>query len=486
MGEKKDIKIQLLSSLIWKFLERGGTQGIQFIIQIFLARLLSPDDYGIIALITVFIALANVFVQSGFNTALIQKQNVDEKDFSSVFYVSLLVAGVLYILLFLLAPLIAFFYEIKELVNIIRILSITLFFGAFNSIQNAIVSRKMDFKKLFYSSLGAVIISGIIGVIFAYKGFGVWALVFQQLINQISICIILFFTVKWYPKLLFSFERLKLLFSFGGKLLCSALLDTGYREMTNLIVGKVYSPATLGYYNRGYQFPSLIVSNFNGSIQSILFPALASIQDNKIKVKELTRRAIVTSSYIIFPLMIGLGVVAEPIIKLLLTEKWLPCIPYLRIFCLSLALWPMHTSNLQAINAMGRSDIFLKLEIIKKVLGVLIICFTVRYSPLIMALGIFVSGILGSFINASPNKKLLSYSYLEQIKDILPSLLLSIIMGILIYPIIFLRLSNIVTIFLQVILGAIIYIILSFLLKLECFIYLLNIILKLKKENKFL
>lgn len=478
-----NLNSKIFSSLIWKFLERGGTQGIQFMIQIFLARLLSPDDYGVIALITVFIALANVFVQSGFNTALIQKQNADEKDFSSVFYVSLFVAGILYILLFLLAPLIASFYEIKELINIIRILSITLFFGAFNSIQNAIVSRRMDFKKLFYSSLGAVIISGIIGIIFAHKGFGVWALVFQQLINQISICIILFFTVKWYPKLLFSFERLKLLFSFGGKLLCSALLDTGYREITNLIVGKVYSPAILGYYNRGYQFPSLIVNNFNGSIQSVLFPALSSVQDNKIRVKELTRRAIVTSSYIIFPLMIGLGVVAEPMIKLLLTEKWLPCVSFLRIFCLSFALWPIHTSNLQAINAMGRSDIFLRLEILKKVLGILIICFTVRYSPLIMAFGILISGILGSFINASPNKKLLNYSYLEQIKDILPSFLLSIIMGIFIYPIVFLRFSDIITIFLQVMFGAVVYIVLSYLLKLECFMYLLSIILNLKKRG---
>ena len=479
----KNIEKKIFSSLVWKFLERGGTQGIQFIIQIFLARLLSPSDYGIIALITVFIALANVFVQSGFNTALIQKQNADEEDFSSVFYISLLVAGILYILLFLLAPLIASFYEIKELINIIRVLSITLFFGAFNSIQNAIVSRRMDFKKLFYSSLGAVIISGVIGVIFAYQGFGVWALVFQQLINQFSICFILFFTVRWYPKFLFSFERLKVLFSFGGKLLCSALLDTGYREMSNLIVGKVYSSTILGYYNRGYLFPDVIVNNFNGSIQSVLFPILASVQNNKARVKELTRRAIVTSSYIIFPLMIGLGVIAEPMIKFLLTEKWLPCVPFLRVFCLSFALWPIHTSNLQAINAMGRSDIFLKLEIIKKILGILIICFTVRYSPLIMAFGILMSGILSTFINASPNKKLLNYSYLEQIKDILPSLLLSIIMGILIYPIIFLRFSDIITIFLQVMLGAIIYVALSYLLKLECFVYLLNIILNLKKRS---
>ena len=480
---EQNLKKQVIFSLIWKFLERGGTQGIQFIIQIFLARLLSPNDYGVIALITVFIALANVFVQSGFNTALIQKQNADEKDFSSVFYISLLVAGILYILLFLSAPLIASFYEIKELVNIIRVLSTTLFLGAFNSIQNAIISKRMDFKKLLYSSLAATMISGIIGIILAYRNFGVWSLVFQQLINQISVCIILFFKVRWYPKLIFSFKRVKILFSFGGKILCSSLLNTGYKEMINLIIGKVYNPTILGYYNRGYQFPNLIVNNFNGSIQSVLFPALVSVQNNKVRVKELTRRAIMTSSYIIFPLMAGLVVVAEPMIKFILTEKWLPCIPFLRIFCLSFALWPIHTSNLQAINAIGRSDIFLKLEIIKKFLGISIICFTIKYNPLIVALGILVIDILDSFINAFPNKKLLEYSYLEQIRDILPSFLLSIIMGIFIYPIIFLEFSDVITIFLQVMFGAVVYIVLSYLLKLECFMYLLNIILKLKRRG---
>ena len=473
---KKKSNMLVLSSLMWKLLERGGTQGIQFIIQIFLARLLSPNDYGVIALITVFIALANVFVQSGFSTALIQKQNADEKDFSSVFYISLLVAGILYIILFLTAPLIAKFYNIRELVNIIRILSLTLFLGAFNSIQNAVVARKMAFKNLFYSSFGAVIISGIIGIILAYKEFGVWTLVYQQLINQLLICLILWFTVKWRPQLLFSFQRVKELFSFGGKLLLSALIDTGYREMTNLIVGKIYTPAMLGYYNRGNQFPNLIVNNFNGSIQSVIFPVLASLQDDKTRVKEVMRRAIVTSSYIVFPAMVGLIVIAEPMVRLILTEKWLPCVPYLRLFCLSYALWPIHTANLQAINAIGRSDIFLKLEIIKKIVGVSIIIITSRVSPLMMALGTVFSGIISSFINSYPNKKLLNYSYFEQIKDILPSIVLSIIMGVITYSVIFLCLSDLITIVLQIIVGGIAYILLSYIVKLECFMYLLKMI----------
>lgn len=471
-----DLNSKAFSSLFWKLLERGGTQGIQFIIQIFLARLLSPNDYGVIALITVFIALANVFVQSGFNTALIQKQNADEKDFSSVFYISVLVAGILYIVLFVTAPLIANFYNIQELINIIRVLSLTLFLGAFNSIQNAIVSRKMVFKKLFYSSFGAIIISGIIGIVFAYRRFGVWALVYQQLINQFLICLILWFTVKWRPQLLFSFQRVKDLFSFGGKLLSSALLDTGYREMTNLIVGKIYTPAMLGYYNRGNQFPNLIVSNLNGSIQSVLFPVLASVQDDKRRIKDITRRAIVTSSYIVFPAMIGLIVIAEPMIRLILTEKWLPCVPYLRLFCLSYVLWPIHTANLQAINAIGRSDIFLKLEIIKKIVGVNIIIITSKVSPLMMALGTVFSGIISSFINSYPNKKLLDYSYFEQMKDILPSIVLSCVMGIIAYSIVFLGLSDLITIILQIIIGGITYILLSYVIKLECFMYLLKII----------
>lgn len=472
------LKSKIFSSLIWKFLERGGTQGIQFILQLFLARLLTPKDYGTVALITVFIAISTVFVQSGFNTALIQKKDIDEEDISSVFYVSLFIATIMYIILWIFAPTIATFYKILELTSIVRVMGLVLFLNTFNSIQNAIVSRSMEFKRLFYSSLGAVIISGVLGIVLAYKRFGAWALVYQQLMNQFSICIILWFTVKWRPKLLFSIKKVKRLFSFGGKLLCSSLIDTIYRELVNLIVGKVYSPAMLGYYNRGDQFPKVIVSNFNGSIQSVIFPALASVQHDKVRVKEIMRRAIMMSSYIVFPAMVGLIVISEPMIRLVLTEKWLLCVPYLRIFCLSYALWPIHTANLQAINAIGRSDIFLKLEIIKKIIGVSIIIVTSRYSPYIMAIGTIFSGIISSFINSYPNKKLLNYSYLEQMKDIISSLFISIIMGIITYSVQLLKYNDILTLLLQMILGGIGYIMLSYITKNESFIYLVNILKK--------
>src|SRR5680860_1232819 len=282
-------KSKILSSLFWKLMEGGGTQGIQFIVSIVLARLLLPEDYGIIALVTIFVIIANVFVQSGFNTALIQKKDANEADFSSVFYLSLFVASLLYVILFFAAPLIAVFYDEPQLILVLRAISITLFFGAFNSIQNAVVARKMQFKKLFFSSLGAIVVSGTVGIVMAYAGFGVWALVLQQITNQLLITVILWFTVKWRPRLLFSFKKVKGLFSYGWKLLVSSLINTLYMELSSLIIGKMYNAEMLGFYNRGKQFPALIVTNIDGSIQSVMLPALASQQDNRQRVKDMVR-----------------------------------------------------------------------------------------------------------------------------------------------------------------------------------------------------
>jgi len=401
----------ILSSLMWKFLERGGTQGIQFIVQIVLARLLSPDEFGAIAIVLVFINLARVFVQSGFNTALIQKKDADKVDFSSVFYLSLLVAAILYSIIYFSAPYISRFYMQPQLVQVLRVLSVTLFIGAFNSIQNAFVARNMLFKRLFISSLGAVIASGIVGIAIAYRGGGVWALVAQQLTNQLMVAIILWFTVKWRPHFICSFKRLGELFSYGSKLLASALIDTLYRDLRTLIIGRIYMPEMLGFYNRGEQFPKIIVSNINGSIQSVMLPTLSAHQDDTKRVKEMMRRAIKTSSYIIFPMMIGMIVVAEPLVKIVLTDKWLPAVPFLQIFCISYALMPIHTANLQAINAMGRSDIFLRLEVIKKIIGLIILGISLQFGVYAIALGQVFGGIISTFINAYPNKELLVRYY---------------------------------------------------------------------------
>jgi O-antigen/teichoic acid export membrane protein len=469
------VKAKVFSSLVWKLLERGGTQGIQFIVQIVLARLLLPKDYGIIALITIFITLANVFIQIGFSTALIQKKDANEIDFSSVFYISLFVSGLLYIVLFFTAPIIAAFYKTPLLVAVIRVLSIVLFFGVFNSIQNAVIAREMQFKKLFFSSLGAVIISGIVGLIMAYNGMGIWALVAQQITNQLSITVILWFTIKWRPKLLFSIERIKLLFPYASRLLVSALIDTFYNNLRSLFIGKIYSSSILGFYNRGQQFPLLIISNINGSIQSVMLPALSSQQDNVKRIKEMVRRSIVTSSFLIFPMMVGLAVVAKSLVSILLTEKWLPAVPFLQIYCFSYAIWPIHTANLQAINALGYSGIYLKLEIIKKIMGLIILSVTIYYGVYAIAIGEVICSLISTFINAYPNKKLLDYSFKEQCMDVMPSLTISLVMGIAIYIIGLVNLHIWATLIIQVILGVVFYIGMAKIFKLECYSYLLNI-----------
>ena len=476
MEEKKVSKNIVISSLIWKFLERGGVQGVQFILSIVLARLVSPEDYGVIALILVFIQIATVFIQNGFNTALIQKKESDDTDFSSIFYLSLFVALICYVILFFVAPFIAKFYNQEILTPVIRIISFTLFLGAINSVQSAYVAKTMQFKRFFYSSMGAVIGSGIVGVILAYMGYGVWALVAQQLINSVLTCLILWITVKWRPKLLFSIERVKALFSFGWKLLCSGLLDTVFRNIYNLIVGKIYNGQTLGYFNRGQQFPQVIASNLDGSIQSVMLPTLSANNDNPSEIKRITRRSISTSAFILMPCMFGLAAVAEPLVKVLLTDKWLPCVPYLQLACISYVFYPIHTANLTGINALGRSDVFLKLEIIKKILTIINIFITLPFGVYAMAVGQVIQNFLSTFINAYPNKKLMGYSYFEQWKDLMPSFVLSIMMAGIVWAMNFISITPLLLLIIQIIVGIIVYVVLAKLFKVEIFEYFINTI----------
>lgn len=477
MDDNKTItKKTVISSLIWKFLERGGVQGVQFVLSIILARLVTPSDYGVIALLLVFTQIANVFVQSGFNTALIQKKDSDELDFSSVFYLSLFVAGILYTILFFIAPFVAKFYKSEALCTFLRVISLTLFFGAVNSVQNAYVSKTMQFKRFFFSSMGAVIISGIVGIILAYKSFGPWALVAQQLTNVGTTCLILWFTVKWRPKLIFSFQRLKTLFSFGWKLLCSGLLDTVFRNIYSLVIGRIYDSDTLGVYNRGHHFPQIIAVNVDGAIQSVMLPTLSAHNDSVEDVKRITRRSISTSAFILMPCMFGLAAVAKPLVTLLLTEKWLPCVPFLQLACISYALYPIHTANLTGINAMGRSDIFLKLEIIKKFVTIINLLITIPLGIYAMAIGQVVSTFIATFINSYPNKKLMNYSFLEQWKDLLPSFVISIAMGVIVWSLGFINIPNVLLITIQIITGVVVYIFLNKIFKIDAYSYFIKTI----------
>jgi O-antigen/teichoic acid export membrane protein len=467
-------KSRVISSLVWKFIERSSVQGIQFIVQIVLARLLLPKDYGVIALITIFIALANAVVQGGFSTALMQKKKVDEIDFSSVFYLGIIVASILYAVFFFSAPSIASFYRNPMITPVLRVLPLTLFFGAFSSVQTAIVSRKMQFKLFFISSLTGSLVAGFVGIIMAYFGYGAWALVAQQLIYGLLIVIVLSFLIKWRPSLIFSFKKIKELFSFGWKLLLSNVLDTLYNNIYALIIGRLFKVDVLGYYNRGSQFPSFISSNIDGTIQSVMFPTLAAVQEDKKMVKKIIKRTISVSTFFVFPTMVGLAVSAEPIIRLLLTDKWLPAVPFLQMMCFVFLFLPIHTTNLQAINALGRSDIFLRLEIIKKIIGVSVLAMTIPFGIYVMISSQIVVSLIATVINAFPNKRLFEYSFIEQAKDVAPSFILSLVVGGLIYTTNFVAINNSLKIVVQLLLWVVLYFGGAWLFKVDSFNFILE------------
>lgn len=477
-------KQNVFTNLIWRFAERCGAQGVSFIVSIILARILDPKDYGLIALVTVFTTILNVFVDSGMANALIQKKDADDVDFSSVFYFNFAVCILLYGVMYIASPWVAAFYQKTELTAIVRVLSLTLVISGVKNVQQAYVSRNMLFKNFFYSTLGGTIFSAILGIALAYKGYGVWALVAQQLANACMDTVILWITVKWRPKLVFSWTRLKGLLSFGWKLLVSSLIDTVYNNLRQLIIGKMYTSSDLAYYNKGKQFPNMIVTNINSSIDSILLPTMSKVQDSRQQVKNMTRRAIKTSTYIMAPLMMGLAFSAPSVVELLLTDKWLPCVPYMRIFCITFMFYPIHTANLNAIKAMGRSDLFLKLEIAKKVVGMVLLISTMWFGVMVMAYSLLISSLLSQIINTWPNRKLLNYGYMEQLKDILPGILLAVMMGICISFVELLGVSALPTLIIQIIVGAIIYISISAIMKMESFMYLREILQGFVKKKE--
>ena len=478
---EENLKNKTIFGLIWRFIERCGAQGVTFVVSIVLARMLDPEVYGTLALVTVFTAILQVFVDSGLGNALIQKKDSDHLDFSTVFYFNIFACLAVYFLIFFTAPYIAQFYGVADLVPLIRVISVTVIISAVKNVQQAYVFKHMLYRKFFFSTLGGILGAAVVGIVMAYRGYGVWALVFQQIFNVFVDTLILWVTVKWRPALAFSFERLRTLFSYGWKLMVSSLLHTVYTNLRSLLIGKLYTTEDLAYYNKGQSFPSLVVTSINTSIDSVLFPAMSSQQDDREIIKSMTRRTISTSSYIMWPLMVGLATVATPLIELLLTEKWLPAVPYLQIICITLAFEPMQTANLNAIKAMGRSDLYLKIEIIKKSISMGILLLSVRLGVIAIAVSGLIYAFLATVINSHPNAKLLGYSYIEQIKDMFPSVVLSLFMGLAIYPVTFLQIPLIAVLLIQVLLGVVIYIGLSQLFKLEPYKYIKDSILSLLK-----
>lgn len=478
---------KIAGGLIWKLLERFGVLGGQFVMQIILARIMGPSLYGVLALLTIFTALANSYIQHGFNVALVQNKDVTEADYSSVFWVNLMVSAGLYLVLFLAAPLIASAYEMPQLVAPFRVLCLMLLPGAVNSIQIAKLRRELNFKVVFICNFLAVILSGVISIIMAYQGAGLWALVMQTLLQLTIATVAMWFAVKLRLRFRIDFSRIRVLFSFGWKLMLSNFIDVLYQDIRTAVIGLKYSSGTLGNYDQGKKFPQFINSVVNTSVQSVLLPAMSKEQSDKSRVKLLMRNSVTLSSYIIFPVMAGLAGVAEPMVRLLLGEAWLGCVPYMQIYCFTFAFYPVHTSNLQAINAMGRSDVFLYLELIKKGVGavtlaVAILCFD---SPIAIALTGVVGVFTNTLINAFPNRKLVGYSYFEQMKDILPSFLVAAAMFGVVLSVQLLGLPVLVTIALQILVGIAVYVGLSAVARLKPFRMVLkagkNILHKKKK-----
>ena len=475
-------KKEVVSGFFWRFAERITAQGVSFIVQLVLARILMPEDYGTVALIVVITNILQVFVDSGMGNALIQKNNADEIDFSTVFYFNLVICILVYLLLFIISPLIADFYNRPEMVSMLRVAGVVILISGIKNIQQAYVSRNLIFKRFFFATLFGTIVSAFVGIGLALHGAGAWALIFQQLTNPAIDTLVLWISVKWRPTRQFSVKRLRGLFSYGWKLLVSSLLDTVYNNLRQLVIGKLYSSADLAFYNRGKQLPELAVTNIDTSINSVLLPTMSREKDNKLRMKSMTRRAIRTSSYIMWPIMIGLMATAEPLVELILTSKWLPAVPYIRVFCLCFAIYPIHTSNLNAIQAMGRSDIFLKLEVIKKIIGMGLLLSTMWFGPMVMAYSMLASGFISMIVNSWPNRKLMNYTFGEMMLDILPDAGMSLVMGAIVYAITFLHLGNVITLIVQIPLGILIYTLLSKLFHIDSFELILDYVKKRRKK----
>lgn len=457
----------LINNLVWKFAERMAAQMVTMIVSVVLARLLDPSHYGTVAIVTIFITLANVFVSDGFGSALIQKKDADELDYSSVLYFNIVLSIFLYLILFFAAPFIADFYGegYEILTPVFRVLGLRLIPAAINSVQHSYVSKNMIFKKFFLSTLSGTIISGVVGICMAYSGFGVWALVTQYLVSTTVSTVVLTFSIGNIFVLKFSLSRLKTLFSFGWKILCTALLITGYQELRALIIGKLYSSENLAYYDKGKQFPNLIVTNINVSIGAVLFPKLANQQDDMTALKQTTRNSIRFSSFVMSPMMLGFAAVAEPFVRLILTDKWLPCVPLLQLFCIFYLFQPIHTANMQAVKAMGRSDICLKLEIFRDIIQLIVLLVVMWISVEAIVISMAIMSTLFVFVNAYPNIKLLNYSIKEQLSDILPNVGMSLVMFICVYAVKFISSNNLITLIIQIAVGAVVYIALSVITK---------------------
>lgn len=471
-----DLKRRTVSSLLWKLLERAGNQLVLLLVQIVMARLLSPQDFGFLAIMLVFVNLGNVFVQSGLGAALVQNPDVDEADCATVFWISFGMSLVMTAGIFFCAPLIAQAYGASELVWPLRVLSLMMILSAYNSVQVAIVQRALQFKRVFVATTWSVIVSAILGIGSAVVGAGIWALVVQQVSYQSVNCLSLYCQTHWIPSLVFSKKRAVILYRFGWKILACNILNTGYLSLYDLVIGAQFSASQLGLVSQGKKYPSALGSMLDGAIQPVMMSSIARVQSDKDKAKRLMRRAMKSSTFVVFPAMTLLAVVSPALIPFLLGDQWREAVPFLQMYCFVYALLPVHSSNLSALSGMGHSGINLILEIVKKVVGLtaLGIGAFVLHDVYVLVATAMLTGLFATFVNAFPNRSVIGYSYPEQIRDLCPAFALSLVSGGLAWLVGLTGLPDVAVFVLQVLVMAVAYLGISKLLHIESYDYLIS------------
>lgn len=479
-----NLKQKTISGLFWQFCQKGVGQIVSFAISVVLARLLMPEEFGIVAISGMFTVLMGIFVNSGLGTALIQKKDADELDYSTIFWAQTAFATIIYAITFLLAPYLAYIFKMPLLTAVIRVSALGMIIGTIGGIQGVIVTRKMDFKVYFFTTLVASVLSGGIGIYLAYSGWGVWALVAQHLSSTILSTITVYAQVRWLPKFMFSTERFKSLFSVGVKYMTSGLIGTGFHQLRGYMIGLKYNAADLAYYNRGEGIPGMITQNIDSSINTVLFPVFSKLQDDRNAVKNAVRRSIKTSSYVVFPMVLGLAAIADNLVTVLYTDKWAACIPFMQVFCISECFTILNTANMQVLRGIGEVNTLLKLEIYKKPVMVGILAVTMFISPLAIAVGMCIYGIYTMIINAFPNRKFINYHIKEQIADISKNAVLAVIMALCVYLIGRLNLNLYLLLSIQIISGIALYVSFSELLHIDSWEYIRNYVYK-RYRNKY-
>lgn len=477
-SDKDKLKKSALSGVIWKFMERVSAQLVALVVQVVLARILVPEDYAVVGIVSIFFAVCNVLISGGLNTALIQKKDADTEDYSTVLHVSIILAAILYVVMFFSAPVIANLYSNELLIPIFRVMSVTFFFHAFTSVLSAYASSNLMFRKVFYSTMSGTAVSAVVGITMAMNGFGAWALVVQQMTNAFCNAVVLYVTTKLKIVFRISFSRLKQLFGYGSKVFIASIISVIYDQLNPLIIGLKFTSTDLSFYTKGQSFPGLLNSSINDTLSAVLFPVISKVQDSKDDVLNVTRRYIKVASYIIFPMMIGMLSVADAFVSVILTDKWLPAVPYIQIFSFSYMFNIIQTGNLQAIKAIGRSDILLLLEVLKKSVYFAVIALFVFFSdsPVMLAVSGIVCTLVATLINTYPNRKLIGYRYRQQVVDLLPNFLLAVAMGSAVILVGQLEMSRFLLLFAQIVVGVVVYVLLSVLTKNENFFYLIDYI----------